>query len=114
MVIVGRCPYFIGGTNADTVEYMAKVELYKTSFCGYCTHARRLLYSKGVDVEEIDVTFDASRRAEMEERSNRRTVPQIFIDGIHVGGCDELVAAERSGDLDRLLGINVAEAAPEH
>ena len=92
---------------------MAKVEMYKTQFCGYCTHALRLLNSKGVDVEEIDVTFDAARRAEMEERSQRRTVPQIFIDGVQVGGCDDLFAAERSGELDRLLGIGAAEAAVE-
>jgi len=92
---------------------MAKVEMYKTRFCGYCTHARRLLDSKGVDVEEIDVTLDAVRRAEMEERSKRRTVPQIFVDGIHVGGCDELFAAERNGELDRLLGKVSAEATPQ-
>ena len=92
---------------------MAKVEMYKTRFCGYCGHALRLLDSKGVDVEEIDVTFDAIRRSEMEARSKRRTVPQIFIDGVHVGGCDELYAAERNGELDRLLRKTPAEATPQ-
>lgn len=78
--------------------------MYATPYCPYCVRARAVLAEKGVGFEEFDVSVDASLRAEMMERSHRRTVPQIFIDGVHIGGSDELVAAARSGELDRLLG----------
>ncbi len=85
---------------------MARVEMYATMFCGYCARARALLQRKGVAFEEIDVLEDPSRRPEMVERAGgRTTVPQIFIDGKHVGGSDELAALDRSGKLDPLLGL---------
>lgn len=72
--------------------------------CAYCFRAKALLDHKGVAYEEIDVAMDADKRAEMEERSNGGyTVPQIFIDGDHIGGSDELAALEASGRLDALL-----------
>jgi glutaredoxin 3 len=81
-----------------------RVIVYSQPFCGYCTAAKRLLQQKGVEITEVDVTAEAGRRAEMLERSGgRRTVPQIFIDGRHVGGYDDLSALDRSGELDRLL-----------
>jgi glutaredoxin 3 len=81
-----------------------RVIVYSQPFCGYCTAAKRLLQQKGVEITEIDVMAEAGRRAEMLERSGgRRTVPQIFIDGRHVGGYDDLSALDRSGELDRLL-----------
>jgi glutaredoxin 3 len=81
-----------------------RVIVYSQPFCGYCTAAKRLLQQKGVDVTEIDVMLEAGRRTEMIERSGgRRTVPQIFIDGRHIGGYDDLSALDRSGELDRLL-----------
>ena len=84
---------------------MAKVVLYTTAFCGYCARAKALLESKGVAFEEIDVTFSPDKRAEMKARANgRSTVPQIWIDGQHVGGSDELHALDRAGELDPLLG----------
>lgn len=84
---------------------MAKVVLYTTAFCGYCARAKALLESKGVDYEEIDVTFSADKRAEMKARaSGRSTVPQIWINGQHVGGSDELHALDAAGKLDPLLG----------
>ena len=84
---------------------MDEVEIYTTMFCGFCAHAKQLLKRKGVEFIEFDVGMDAPKRREMEQRSNGgRTVPQIFIDGQHVGGCDELVALEAEGDLDPLLG----------
>jgi glutaredoxin 3 len=83
---------------------MAKVEIYTRAFCGYCTRARRLLEAKGVDFEEIDITMDAPRRREMIQRANgRTTVPQIFIDDVHVGGSDDLHALDARGRLDPLL-----------
>lgn len=86
---------------------MAKVELYTTMWCGYCARARSLLQRKGVDIEEIDVEADTSKRTEMVQRAGgRTTVPQIFIDGVHVGGSDELAALDRAGKLDPLLGIS--------
>lgn len=85
---------------------MAKVELYTTMFCPYCARARGLLQKKGVGFDEIDVMGDDEKRNEMIARSGgRRTVPQIFIDGRHIGGSDELVALDREGKLDPLLGL---------
>jgi len=82
---------------------MAKVTIYTTRFCPYCLMAKRLLTRKGVDFEEIDVGGRPDLRAEMEERSKRYTVPQIWIGDTHVGGCDDLHALEDRGELDRLL-----------
>ncbi len=83
---------------------MAEVEIYTTPICGYCRMAKRLLESKGVSYREFDVMAEPSLRAEMTRRSNGgRTVPQIFVSGRHVGGCDDLYALERSGKLDPLL-----------
>jgi glutaredoxin 3 len=85
---------------------MAKVEIYSTMWCGYCARARALLQRKGVAFEDIDVDADGAKRDEMIQRAGgRSTVPQIFIDGRHVGGSDELAALERAGKLDALLGI---------
>jgi len=85
---------------------MAKVEMYTTMWCGYCARARGLLNRKGVTVEEIDVEADSAKRDEMLQRAGGRTsVPQIFIDGVHVGGSDDLAALDRAGKLDPLLGI---------
>ncbi|MFQ5548438.1 MAG: glutaredoxin 3 [Woeseia sp.] len=82
---------------------MAKVEIYTKSWCPYCARAKALLDRRGVGYEEIDVTTDAVRELEMTIRSERHTVPQIFIDDAHLGGHDELVAADRHGQLDPLL-----------
>jgi glutaredoxin 3 len=84
---------------------MAKVEIYSTMFCPYCARAKGLLTSKKVAYEEIDLLEQPNRRDEMLERSGgRRTVPQIFINGEHIGGCDDLVALDRAGKLDAKLG----------
>jgi glutaredoxin 3 len=81
-----------------------RVILYSQPFCGYCSAAKRLLTEKGAAYTEIDVMFDPARRGEMLERSGgRRTVPQIFIDGRHIGGYDDLSALDKAGELDRLL-----------
>ena len=83
---------------------MAKVEVYSTSYCPYCMRAKALLRSKRVEFDEIDVTDDPELRAKMVKRSGgRRTVPEIFINGQIIGGCDELYELEQSGELDQLL-----------
>lgn len=82
----------------------APVVMYSTSWCPYCDRARRLLASKSVAVEEIDVESAPGKRAEMIQRSGRRSVPQIFIGDHHVGGSDDLAALEAAGKLDALLG----------
>ena len=83
---------------------MAKGELYTTTFCPFCTRAKSLLKSKGVQFIEIDVTEDAELRPRMVELSGgRRTVPEIFIDGKIVGGYDELKALDDAGELDPML-----------
>lgn len=85
---------------------MAKVEIYSTMWCGYCARARALLQKKAVAFDDIDVEADTSKRDEMIKRAGgRTTVPQIFIDGVHIGGSDDLAALERAGKLDRLLGL---------
>lgn len=83
---------------------MAKVEIYTSPFCGYCHRAKRLLTERGADYTEIDVMADGEKRREMVMRAGgRRTVPQIFINGTHVGGCDDLYALDRRGGLQPLL-----------
>ena len=83
---------------------MSSVEIYTSSLCGFCFAAKRLLNQKGVSFTEIDVGRSPEKRREMMSRAHgRHTVPQIFIDGQHVGGCDDLYALERSGRLDPLL-----------
>jgi glutaredoxin 3 len=80
------------------------VVMYTTSWCPYCERARKLLATKNVPIEEIDVESAPAKRAEMQTRSGRRTVPQIFIGDHHVGGSDDLLALEKAGKLDGLLG----------
>jgi glutaredoxin 3 len=83
---------------------MKQVEIYTTRFCGFCVAAKRLLTQKGAEFTEIDVGAEPSRRAEMTQRaSGGYTVPQIFIGGRHIGGCDELYSLERAGKLDDIL-----------
>lgn len=82
---------------------MASVDIYTRQFCGYCAAAKKLLETKGVTYREYDATNAPEIRQEMVERSGRNTFPQIFIDGGHVGGCDDLHALERAGKLDPLL-----------
>jgi glutaredoxin 3 len=85
---------------------MAKVEIYTKAFCPYCCRAMTLLASKGVTPEEHDVTMGGPRKAEMVERSGgRMTMPQIFIDGSHIGGFDDLSALDRAGKLGPLLAV---------
>ena len=84
---------------------MAVVEIYTKAFCGYCWRARGILESKGVAFEEHVIDGGGPKRQEMIQRANgRTTVPQIFIDGRHIGGCTDLVALERDGKLADLLG----------
>lgn len=83
---------------------MAKVEIYTKTFCGFCVRARALLVSKGVQFDEYVIDGGGPKREEMIQRAKgRTTVPQIFIDGRHVGGCTDLLALEREGKLNDLL-----------
>ena len=83
---------------------MAKIEVYTKGFCPYCHRAKALLDAKGAVFEEIDVSMGGPRRAEMIDRAKGgTTVPQIFIDGQHIGGCDDMMALDRAGKLDPLL-----------
>lgn len=83
---------------------MAKVEIYTKFTCGYCHRAKSLLSSKGVEFEEYDISMGGDKRAEMIQRSNgSTTVPQIFIDGAHIGGSDDLAALDAAGKLDPML-----------
>lgn len=80
------------------------IELYTTTYCPYCVKAKALLTRKGAKFEEIDVTGDdAARMALVEKSGGRKTVPQIFIHGQHIGGCDDLYALDKEGKLDALL-----------
>lgn len=83
---------------------MKPVEIYTSPLCGYSSLAKRLLVSKGVEIAETDVLMQPAKRREMVVRAGGRTsVPQVFIDGAHVGGCMELLALEDRGELDGLL-----------
>jgi len=84
---------------------MAMIEVYTKFLCPYCTRAKRLLDGKGAAYREIDVTMDRAGFDAMVERAGgRRTVPQVFIDGRHIGGSDDLAALDAAGGLDPLLG----------
>jgi glutaredoxin 3 len=83
---------------------MASVKIYTRAWCGYCTRAVRLLRDKGVPFEEIDATGNRELRRWLAEASGQSTVPQNFIDGRPIGGCDELHELEDTGTLDSLLG----------
>ena len=86
---------------------MTKVEVYSTTYCPYCVRAKQLLDAKYVDYTEIDVTGDeAARMALVEKSGGRKTVPQIFINGVSIGGYDDLRLLEETGKLDGLLGEN--------
>lgn len=82
---------------------MAEIIIYTTPICPYCVRAKQLFKQKGLEWTEIDVSRDANERLALMERTKQRTVPQIFINGQHVGGCDDLYALERAGKLDALL-----------
>lgn len=82
---------------------MAKITIYTTPICPYCQMAKQLLQRKRADFDEIDVQGKPALRAEMQERSGRNTVPQIWIGDRHIGGCDDLYALEAEGGLDPLL-----------
>jgi glutaredoxin 3 len=84
---------------------MGQVVIYTTDYCSFCARAKALLRSKGVSFEEIDLSHDPSLREEVQQRTGRRTVPQIFIDGVSVGGFDEIRQLDEDGELDRMLGI---------
>ncbi|MFB9069412.1 glutaredoxin 3 [Pseudofulvimonas gallinarii] len=82
---------------------MSKATLYSTAICPYCVAAKNFLRSKGIDYEEVRIDLDPARREEMLSRAKRTSVPQIFFGDTHVGGFDDLVAADRSGRLAEIL-----------
>lgn len=84
---------------------MPQVKIYTTNWCPYCKGALALLRAKSIAFEEIDVTHDPEKRAEMEQLSRRYTVPQIFIDGRPIGGYDDARMLDATGELDKLLGV---------
>lgn len=88
---------------------MSKVMMYSTPYCPYCVRAKRLLESKGTAFKDIDVSRHPQLRSEMMQKSGRQTVPQIWIGKKHVGGFDDLWALDRSGKLDKLLELEVAQ-----
>lgn len=83
----------------------AAVVMYTTPWCPFCIRAKQLLNSKGVEYTDIDVAAQPQKRQDMIEKSGRTSVPQIWIDALHVGGCDELYALERQGQLNELLKL---------
>ena len=91
--------------NPRWSESLVKVEMYSTPVCPYCVRAKALLNKKGVPFKEINVMVNPAKRQEMMKRANKHTVPQIFIDGKPIGGCDEMFELDFDGDLDEMLGI---------
>jgi glutaredoxin 3 len=85
------------------MQAMNHVTIYTKPYCPYCVRALSLLEQKGVDFTEIPAAFDADKRAEMIQRSGRTTFPQIFVGERHIGGCDDMMALDRAGQLDPLL-----------
>lgn len=90
---------------------MSRIEIYTKNYCPFCHRAKALLDSKGVSYKEIEISLDEARQLEMRTRSGRRTVPQVFIDNRHIGGSDDLDAANRNGLLDELIGLGKVSAS---
>ena len=85
---------------------MAQVTIYTRAFCPFCSRAVRLLNDKNVSYEEVDAGMDPDKRSEMIQRANgASTYPQIFVNDMHIGGCDDMMALERAGKLDPLLAV---------
>ncbi|PLX87162.1 MAG: glutaredoxin 3 [Desulfuromonas sp.] len=82
---------------------MKKIEIYTKDYCTFCHRAKHLLIDKGVAFVEYEISEDSAKAVQMQQRARRRTVPQIFIDDQHIGGCDDLYALENSGKLDPIL-----------
>ena len=94
----------VGNNKIQQGANMAKVEIYTGEHCPHCVRAKDLLKRKGVEFIEIRVDNDVDKRSEMLAKSNgKRTIPQIFIDGVHIGGCDDLYALDSAGKLDSML-----------
>jgi len=84
---------------------MSKIEIYTSPFCGFCSQAKRLLGTKGVEFAEIDVFTTPGARQEMIEKTGQTSVPQIFVDGEHIGDCDGIHMLDARGELDSKLGL---------
>ena len=84
---------------------MPTIEVYVQDWCGYCAQVVSLLRKKGVAFQEIDAPHGSAARADAVRRAGRSTMPQVFIDGQHIGGCDDVVALDRTGKLDALLAL---------
>ena len=91
---------------------MADILIYSSAICPYCVAAKNFLKSKGLDYREVRIDLDASARKEMLDRSKRMSVPQIFVNGTHVGGYEELAELDRAAKLDPLLAAIEAASAP--
>jgi glutaredoxin 3 len=92
------------GAGASGGDAMTRIMMYATAICPFCVQAERLLRAKGVsDIDKVRVDLEPTRRQEMMQKTGRRTVPQIYIGALHVGGYDDLVALDRAGRLDPLL-----------
>ena len=86
--------------------HMAKVEIFTAQGCGYCVRALRLLQSKNIEFDHVDVSLDMEKRSALRKRAGGVTsVPQIFIDNDHIGGCNELMQLDRLGHLDKMLAL---------
>jgi len=84
---------------------MPKIEIYTSPFCGFCAQAKSLLGRKGVTYQEIDVTVKPGARQEMTRKTGQTSVPQIFVDGVHIGDCEGIHALDARGQLDEKLGM---------
>ena len=83
-----------------------RIIIYSSQYCPFCFRAKSIFQQKSVPFEEINVDTDTAQRQEMMQKSGRRTVPQIWIGDLHVGGCDDLMALQSSGELDKILGLS--------
>jgi glutaredoxin 3 len=94
-------------TEVSNMSKTPKVEIYTGMACGYCMRVLRLFDAKQIKYKQIDVSMSSALRAEMTRRAGgRKTVPQVFLDGEHIGDCDELFCLENAGHLDKLLALS--------
>jgi len=87
----------------EGIKEMKKIEIYTKDYCPYCHRAKALLSHKGANFIEYDISADPEKASQMQQRAQRRTVPQIFINDQHIGGCEDLFALDQAGQLDKLL-----------